>query len=121
MGLSRSCCSRRRLLGRGLEFHVCTINESAHTINVRKPIVCTSYMIWFGWVYGISTTVGHLMPNPFCHHDHDHVSCVGTDIPDSLLATSAMGPSRSSWNGTSALQLEESTSKGTSVSCVYYQ
>ena len=24
-------CSRRRLLGRGLEFHVCTINKSAHT------------------------------------------------------------------------------------------
>ena len=24
-------CNRRRLLGRGLEFHVCTINKSAHT------------------------------------------------------------------------------------------
>ena len=24
-------CSRRRLLGRGLEFHVCTINKNAHT------------------------------------------------------------------------------------------
>ena len=24
-------CSRRRLLRRGLEFHVCTINKSAHT------------------------------------------------------------------------------------------
>ena len=21
-------------------------------------------MIWFGWVYGISTIVGYLMPNP---------------------------------------------------------
>ena len=21
-------------------------------------------MIWFDWVYGISTTVGYLMPNP---------------------------------------------------------
>ena len=38
MGPSRSCwngtqvhCSRRRLLRRGLEFHVCTINKSAHT------------------------------------------------------------------------------------------
>ena len=32
------------------------------------------------------------------------------------------GPSRSYWNGTtSALQLEEITSKGTRVSCVYYQ
>ena len=34
----------------------------------------------------------------------------------------SMGPSRSCWNGrTSALQPEEITSKGTSVSCVYYQ
>ena len=33
----------------------------------------------------------------------------------------SMGPSRSCWNGTaSALQLEEITSKGTRVSCVYY-
>ena len=34
----------------------------------------------------------------------------------------SMGPSRSCWNGTtSALQLEEITSKDTWVSCVYYQ
>ena len=34
----------------------------------------------------------------------------------------SMGPSRSYWNGTTnALQLEEITSKGTRVSCVYYQ
>ena len=34
----------------------------------------------------------------------------------------SMGPSRSFWNGTtSALQPEEITSKGTRVSCVYYQ
>ena len=32
-----------------------------------------------------------------------------------------MGPSRSCWNYTSALQPEEITSKGTRVSCVYYQ
>ena len=32
-----------------------------------------------------------------------------------------MGPSRSCWNGASALQLEEITSKATRVSCVYYQ
>ena len=33
-----------------------------------------------------------------------------------------MGPSRSCWNGTtSALEPEEITSKGTRVSCVYYQ
>ena len=34
----------------------------------------------------------------------------------------SMGPSRSCWNGTtSALQPEEITSKGSRVSCVYYQ
>ena len=33
----------------------------------------------------------------------------------------SMGPSRSCWNGTSALQPEEITSKGTKVPCVYYQ
>ena len=32
-----------------------------------------------------------------------------------------MGPSRSCWHGTSALQSEEITWKGTRVSCVYYQ
>ena len=31
-------------LRRGLEFHVCTINKSAHTKNVWKLIVCTSYI-----------------------------------------------------------------------------
>ena len=33
----------------------------------------------------------------------------------------SMWPSKSFWNGTSALQPEEITSKGTRVSCVYYQ
>ena len=32
-----------------------------------------------------------------------------------------MGPSRSCWNGTSASEPEEIISKGTRVSCVYYQ
>ena len=31
-------CRRRRLLQRGLEFHVCTINKSAHTKKVWKHI-----------------------------------------------------------------------------------
>ena len=31
-------CSRRRLLRRGLQFHVCTINKSAHTKKVWKLI-----------------------------------------------------------------------------------
>ena len=33
----------------------------------------------------------------------------------------SMGPGRSCWYGTSSLQPEEITSKGTRVSCVYYQ
>ena len=37
--------SRRRLLRRGLEFHVFTINKSANTKKVWKPIVCTSYVL----------------------------------------------------------------------------
>ena len=49
---SRSCWNdttsalqpQRRLLWRGLEFHVCTINKSAHTKKVWKIIVCTLYV-----------------------------------------------------------------------------
>ena len=37
------------------------------------------------------------------------------------LERTSMGSSRSCWNGTSALQLEEITLKGSRVSCVYYQ
>ena len=36
--VQRVHCSRRRLLGRGLEFHVCTNNKSAHTKKVWKLI-----------------------------------------------------------------------------------
>ena len=32
-------CSRRRLIRRGLEFHVCTLNKSAHTKKVWKLIL----------------------------------------------------------------------------------
>ena len=37
-------CSRRRLLGRGLEFHACTINKSAQTKKVWK-----TYLIILMW------------------------------------------------------------------------
>ena len=37
-------CSRRRLLWRGLEFHVCTMNKSAHTKKVWKLIKWSSYI-----------------------------------------------------------------------------
>ena len=45
-----------------------------------------------------------------------------TKVIDMLTQENFHGDSRNFWNGTiSALQLEEITSKGTSVSCVYYQ
>ena len=37
-------CTRRRLLRRGLEFHVFSINKSAHTKKVWKLIVCSLYI-----------------------------------------------------------------------------
>ena len=42
-------CSQRRLLRRGLEIHVCTINKSAHTKKVLKLIQWSSNIrsIWF--------------------------------------------------------------------------
>ena len=44
-------CSRRRLLRRGLEFHVCTINKSAHTKkksgNLFNDPNIKSVKIWF--------------------------------------------------------------------------
>ena len=43
-------CNRRRLLRRGLEFHVCTINKSAHTKRLWKLIVCTSYIYIYIYV-----------------------------------------------------------------------
>ena len=45
-----------------------------------------------------------------------------TKVIDMLTQRTSMRPSRSCWNGTtSALDAEEITSKGTRVSCVYYQ
>ena len=44
-----------------------------------------------------------------------------TKVIDTLTQEDFHGPSRSCWNGTiSTLQPEETTSKGTRVSCVYY-
>ena len=44
---------------------------------------------------------------------------VVTKVIDTFTQRASMGPSRSCWNGTtSALQLEEITSKGTGVLCV---
>ena len=39
--------NRRGLLRRGLEFHVCSINKSAHTKKIWKLIEGTSYQLYF--------------------------------------------------------------------------
>ena len=44
-------CSRRRLLRRGLEFHVYTINKSANTKKVWKLLISTSYLWWHTQLY----------------------------------------------------------------------
>ena len=45
-----------------------------------------------------------------------------TKVFDTLTQDNFQGPNKSCWNGTtSALQPQEITSKGTRVSCVYYQ
>ena len=41
VGTVQVYCRQRRLLQRGLEFHVCTINKSVHTKKVWKLIVCS--------------------------------------------------------------------------------
>ena len=66
VGMVHVHCSRKRLLRRGLKFHVCTINKSVHTKKVWKLIVCTSNM----WLY--PTFI------PMC------ISCIKT-IYDSVL------------------------------------
>ena len=47
---SRSCWNsttgRRRLLRRGLEFHVCTLNKSAHTKSLETYIMILVFPIW---------------------------------------------------------------------------
>ena len=44
-------CSRRRLLRRGLEFHGCTINKSAHMKKVWKLIIWTSCIYIYIYIY----------------------------------------------------------------------
>ena len=59
-----------------------------------------------------------------CHYETiEEMKEAVTKVIDTLTQErTSIGPSRSCWNGTTnALQPEESTSKGTRVSCVYYQ
>ena len=54
-------CSRRRLLRRGLEFHVCTINKSAHRKKVRKLNQWSSYIYIYIYIY-LSLSLYFLIP-----------------------------------------------------------
>ena len=56
-------CSRRRLLQRGQEFHVCTINKSAHTKKVWKLIVGTSYHFYF--MFGCFVSIFFFWPHSY--------------------------------------------------------
>ena len=62
-------CCRRRFLGKGLKYHVCTINKSAHTKKVWKLIVCTSYFGLFSCLYFLSQCLRLLFVaiNVFCY------------------------------------------------------
>ena len=51
-------CSRRRLLRRGLEFHVCTINKSAHT---KKSLETYLMMLVYIYIYIYICIYKHLL------------------------------------------------------------
>ena len=57
-----------------------------------------------------------------CYETIEEMKEAVTKVIDTLTQEDFHGPSISCWNGTtSAFQPEEITSKGTRVSCVYYQ
>ena len=60
-------CSQRRLLRRGLEFHVRTINKSAHMKKVWKLIVYTSYI--YKWDLALKNHQGLV-----CHKQNKTIS-----------------------------------------------
>ena len=71
MGPSRSCWNGTKnalqpeeITSKGLEFHVCTINKSAHTKKVWKLIVCPSYLylVWFVYLLTYQPLLGYLKP-----------------------------------------------------------
>ena len=58
-------CSRRRLLRRGLEFHVCTINKSAHTKKVRILVHSTQTRTLIKYYQTLRPTQVHSNENFF--------------------------------------------------------
>ena len=56
-------CSRRRLLRKGIKFHLCPINKSAHTKNVWKLILYTSYLFVIVYIHS------HPQTDCFLYHN----------------------------------------------------
>ena len=74
VGAVQVYCSRRRLLGRGLEFYVCTINKSAHIwwssyiyIYIYKNHLI-NYLLNDSRVYMYIYTVSHRQTVPFYYN-----------------------------------------------------
>ena len=97
----------------------------------HKSILVTDYLTKIG----IKTVHQHpyssvLAPYDFwlfpklrgCRYETtEEIKEVVTKVIETITQRTSMEPSRSCWKCTSALQPEEITSKGTRVSCVYYQ
>ena len=114
-------------------------SEEAITLQIRSVAFpwgqCTSPQlhpcyktIWARWAsiqFLSLPIVQTLLPVTFGYSLSSEAVVIETIEEMSLTRShkrTCMGPSGSCWNGTtSALQLEEITSKGTRVSCVYYQ
>ena len=103
-----------------------------HQDNTPVPTPSLSQTIWLRWASRQFLTrpiVQTLLPETF-GYSLSSEGVVMRQLRKRLWRRSltcspkrtSMGPCRSCWNGTtSALQPEEITSKGTRVSCVYYQ
>ena len=112
-------------------------SEEASTLRIRSmyhaTTPCLSQTIWPRWASRQSlslTIVQTLLPVTFCYSLSSETVFMRQvrrwkrlwrrSLARSHKRTS-MGPSRCCWNDTSGLQPEEIPSKGTRVSCVYYQ
>ena len=88
------------------------VTDHLTKIGITFPIVQTLFPVTFGYSLNSETVVMRQLRRwkrlwrMSLTHSHKRTS---------------MGSYRSCWNGSSALQPEEITSKGTRVSCVYYQ
>ena len=70
VGMVQQMHCSRRLLQRRLEFHVYTINKSAHTKEVWKLIVCTSYLPCIITIFRSLTCSPSESKNIYCYKFH---------------------------------------------------